>query len=55
MGRIRRIIAGSVGSADLFMYYQYIREYHRDPLDIEDFFDGISAMSARVEIENPPT
>lgn len=42
-----------VGSTDLFLYYQYVREYARDPIDMDDFFDGIASLSARIEIENP--
>jgi hypothetical protein len=43
-----------VGSGYLYLYYQFLREYHREPVDFEDFFDGVNSFIARIEIENPP-
>lgn len=35
------------------MYYQFLKEYGREPVDFEDFYDGIDSYIARIEIENP--
>jgi hypothetical protein len=37
----------------LFMLFQFEREFHREPDDAMDFFDGIDAMAVRAEIETP--
>jgi hypothetical protein len=30
-----------------------VKEYGRDPIDMDDFFDGIASYTARLEIETP--
>jgi len=37
----------------LFLYYQFIREYHREPDDFWDLFDGIDSIATRGELEKP--
>jgi len=37
----------------LFSYYMFIRDYHREPWSIADFFDGLCARAVRIDLENP--
>ena len=37
----------------LFMYYEFLKAFHREPDDAWDFFDGIDAMIVRAELDTP--
>ena len=37
----------------MFLYYRVLAEYHRDPIDPDDLFDGLRNMAAESEINNP--
>ena len=47
--RIEKII-GRVGSAT-FGFYRFMATFGREPIDPEDFFDGIETANALQEIE----
>lgn len=36
-----------------FLYYEFLKSFHREPEDAWDFFRGIDALAARAEIETP--
>jgi hypothetical protein len=35
----------------IYNYYTFLSQYHRDPVDLHDFFDGLNSFSARNRIE----
>lgn len=35
-----------------FHYYSFLREYGREPLNINDLFDGMAVATARSELED---
>jgi hypothetical protein len=36
----------------LFNYYNFLSEYHREPKNVDDFFDGLQVMKTNNKIEN---
>ncbi len=37
----------------LFMYYEFLRAFRREPDDPWDFFDGLDALVTKLELEIP--
>ena len=50
---IGRHLGRSDGAAVLFNYYDFLAEYHREPRDMADLFDGLRASAARWELAQP--
>jgi len=48
-----RRVESEVGNIFLFDYYFFLRKYGRDPLNIEDFYDGLRSLKFIVELEGP--
>jgi hypothetical protein len=34
----------------MFMYYRFLSQYHREPKDLDDWFDGLRNIIAENEI-----
>jgi hypothetical protein len=47
--RIKR----EVGDTLLFEYYFFLYKFGRDPLNLEDFYDGLRSLGIIVELESP--
>ncbi len=37
----------------MFLYYRFLAEFHRDPIDPDDLFDGLRNISAEAAIIDP--
>ncbi len=49
--RADRVIQRLCPNSYLWLYYNFSREYAREPVDMEDFIDGLSCIRAKQEIE----
>lgn len=45
------MIEKKVGSDFLFFYYVFLKEYHREPVDLDDYFTGIGAFEVSLEMK----
>ena len=44
--RIAEAIRGEVRGDLMFGYYRFVATYHREPVDLDDFFDGMRNIAA---------
>ena len=49
--KANRVIERLCPNSYLWLYYNFTREYAREPVDLEDFLDGLSCIWAIQEIE----
>lgn len=45
------IIERYCGSTWTYNYYSFLERYHRDPIDFDDYLDGIDVMMAKSKLE----
>ena len=49
--KAQRAIERHCPNAYLWLYYNFCREYARQPADLDDMLDGLSCLRAKSEIE----